>query len=260
MSKECSRTERVEHPGSRRKGRSTAHRAKTDKNTSFSSSCFWWSLPTQCQSDTDRCRFNTTNRTSRETRQARARHGGTPLSTYGCIKIAGLGTSADLGLGRYSTTPGPRAGGGGGGGEQNGDDDEDYDNGCHPGIGLASDYRSGQASRPVRRWMKRDHSVSSKVLGMTGTACCWSEGAHDTDTQYVPESCAQGCPGIHVARHGRAAERASLTAAVCCMQRLPRGALLWLHLFSARRRTADPPVFCFLWQPKPRNVSMQVMR
>lgn len=48
MSKECSRTGRVEDPGSRRKGRSTAHQANTPERhkTSFSRSCFWWSLPT----------------------------------------------------------------------------------------------------------------------------------------------------------------------------------------------------------------------
>lgn len=66
MSKECSRTGRVEDPGSRRKGRSTAHQARETQNILFERLLLVES-PHACQSDTDRCRFNATNRTSRET-------------------------------------------------------------------------------------------------------------------------------------------------------------------------------------------------
>ena len=98
--------------------------------------------PHACQSDTDRCRFNATNRTSLETWASQGktrRDRATPWPTHRCIKIAGLGTSADLRLGRrrlplFVEQEEEKLGdGGGGGGDDDDDDDDDYDQKVVPG-------------------------------------------------------------------------------------------------------------------------------
>ena len=64
--------------------------------------------------------------------------------------------------------------------------------------------------------MKRDRKCASQgFFGTTGTGCCWSEGAHDTDTRDTCPRAAACCTYYQVSEvHLNKAAQASMTVTV----------------------------------------------
>lgn len=127
----------------------------------------------------------------------RQRHG---LRTV-VSKIAGLGTSADLRLGRrrrpWSSRRRARR-------RKTTTTTTTATTGAHAGIGLASEYRCGQASHPVGRF---DETRSQSVLqGSRDDGHSLLLVRRSTPTIRIRQAirarelCVQGCPGIHVVR------------------------------------------------------------